>query len=95
MIHYKAVKGRTVTTSLTKAELLAISLTAKEFIKWIRFFTYIDFDLDEHPTIYCDNQQTIRILTKEAPKLNTALKHVDIHQSWLRQEVQEGRIKVE
>ena len=95
VIHYKAVKGRTVTTSSTEAELLAISLTAKEFIKWIRFFTHINFDLDEHPTIYCDNQQTIRILTKEAPKLNTALKHVDIHQSWLRQEVQEGRIKVE
>jgi hypothetical protein len=39
--------------------------------------------------------QTIRLLTKEAPKLQTALRHVDIHQSWLRQEVQAGHIKVE
>jgi hypothetical protein len=39
--------------------------------------------------------QTIRILTKETPKLQTALKHVDIHQSWLRQEVQAGTIKVD
>jgi hypothetical protein len=28
-----------------------------------------------------------RLLTKEAPKLNTKLKHVDIYQNWLRQEV--------
>ena len=44
--------------------------------------------------ITCDNQQTIWILTKETPKLQTALKHVDIHQSWLRQETQAGRITV-
>ena len=35
------------------------------------------------------------MLTKETPKLQTALKHVDIHQCWLRQEVQAKRIKVE
>ncbi len=55
VIYYKAVKGRIVTTSSTEAELLAISLTAKEFIKWIRFFTHINFDLDKHPIIYCNN----------------------------------------
>ena len=32
VIHYKAVKGTTVTTSSTEAELLTLSLTAKEFI---------------------------------------------------------------
>jgi hypothetical protein len=32
VIHYKAVKGTTVTTSSTKAELLALSLTKKKFI---------------------------------------------------------------
>jgi len=34
-------------------------------------------------------------LTKEAPKLQTALKHVDIHQSWLRQQVQNKLITIE
>jgi hypothetical protein len=95
VIHYKAVKGTTVTTSSTEAELLALSLTAKDFIWWKHFFQQIQFDLEEEPTIYCDNLQTIRILTKETPKLQTALKHVDIHQSWLRQEVQAKKIKVE
>ena len=45
-------------------------------------------------TIDCDNQQTIRLLTKETPKLNTKLRHVDIHHHWLRQEVQEEKIDV-
>ena len=96
VIHYKAVKGTTVTTSSTEAELLALSLTGKEFIWWTRFFENIQFDLeDEEPTIYCDNSQTIRLMMKETPKLQTALKHVDIHQCWLRQEVQAKRIKVQ
>ena len=32
VIHCKAVKGSTVTTSSIKAELLALSITAKDFI---------------------------------------------------------------
>ena len=28
-------------------------------------------------------------------KLNTKLRHVDIHQHWLRQQVQDGRIKLQ
>ena len=95
LIHYKAVKGRTVTTSSTEAELLALSTTAKDFIWWMRLFQNIQFDLEEEPTIYCDNMQTIRLMTKETPKLQTALKHVDIHQCWLRQEVQAKHIEVE
>ena len=93
-IHYKAIKGTTVTTSSTEAELLAISQMAKHFIWWKRFFDNLQFDIQQHPVIACDNQQTIWILTKETPKLQTALKHVDIHQSWLRQETQAGRITV-
>src|SRR5436305_5650472 len=95
LIHYKAVKGTTVTTSSTKAELLALSTTTKDFIWWIRLFQNIQFDLEEEPTIYCDNLQTIQLLTKETPKLQTTLKHVDIHQCWLRQEVQAKKIKIE
>jgi hypothetical protein len=34
-------------------------------------------------------------MTTGAPKLVTKLKHVDIHQSWVRQEVQEGRLSIE
>ena len=33
-------------------------------------------------------------MNKESPKLATKLKHVDIHQHWLRQEVQENKLKI-
>lgn len=94
MVHWKATKQKSVTTSSTEAELLALTLTAKEFIWWTRLFKNLKLDIDS-PVILCDNQQTLRLLQKETPKLATKLRHVDIHQCWLRQEVQSGRIKVE
>jgi hypothetical protein len=60
----------------------------------IGFFEAIDFRIGEDLTINCDKLQTIRLLTKEAPKLDTKPKHVDIHQHWLRQEVQNKHIGV-
>ena len=34
-------------------------------------------------------------MTKDAPKLVTKLRHIDVTQHWLRQEVQAGKIKIE
>ena len=93
-IHYKATKQRTVTTSSTEAELLSISLTVKELIWWKRFFTNLGFKLDDEVSVYCDNQQTLRLLQMDEPKLVTKLKHFDIHSHWLRQEVQAGTIQL-
>lgn len=42
--------------------------------------------------IQCDNTRTISLLTDEVSTLRTALRHVDIHRHWLRQEVQNGVI---
>lgn len=44
--------------------------------------------------ILCDNQQTVGLVSKETPKLNTKLRHVDVHQHWLRQEVQAKNVLV-
>src|SRR5204863_8153604 len=46
LIYYKAVKGTIVTTSSTKAKLLALSTIAKDFIWWMRLFQNIQFDLE-------------------------------------------------
>jgi hypothetical protein len=94
-VDWKSTKQRTVTTSSTEAELLALSDAAKEMYSWRRFFASIFLSLDDDSTIWCDNAQTIRLLAKETPKLVTRLRHVDIHQHWLRQEVQEGRLRVD
>jgi hypothetical protein len=95
VIHYKATKQRTVTTSSTEAELLALSQTGKEFVWWKRLLENIGFDLDQEISIYCDNQQTIRLLSRDTPRLTTKLKHVDVHSCWLRQEVQAKRLKID
>ena len=42
-----------------------------------------------------DNQQTIRIVSTPAIKLATKLKHIDVHQHWMRQEVAEKRLQIE
>jgi hypothetical protein len=33
-------------------------------------------------------------MMKESPKLVTKLKHIDIHQHWLRQETAKGTVKI-
>jgi Reverse transcriptase (RNA-dependent DNA polymerase) len=94
-IHWKATKQKHVTTSSTEAELGALNTTAKEFMWWIRLFGYIQLQFQAKPYINCDNKQTLRLLQQDTPKLETKLKHIDIIQSWLRQEVQIGRIDVD
>ena len=94
-IQYKATKQRTVTTSSTEAELLAVSATVKELFFWKRFFHNIGLELKENISVYCDNIQTIRLLTSDDNQLITKLKHIDIHSHWLRQEIRKGIIKLE
>jgi hypothetical protein len=94
-IEWRAAKQKTVTTSTTEAELLALSEAARSVCMWTRLFRTIMFDPGHSITLQCDNKQTLSLLTKESPQLRTKLRHVDIHQHWLRQEVQSGRIAVE
>ena len=94
-IDWKATLQRSVTKSTTEAELLALSTAASELQAWNRLFKHIKFDLELTPTIYCDNLQTVGIITKDEDKLFTRLRHVDTHQYWLRQEVAEGRVSVQ
>jgi hypothetical protein len=94
-VDWKAAKQKTVTTSTTEAELLAASEAGKSLCMWLRVFKQVVFDPGHSVALGCDNKQTVRLLTSEAPQLQTKLRHVDIRQHWLRQEVQEGRIPVE
>jgi hypothetical protein len=94
-VSWKAGKQDTVTTSSTEAELLAFTHTAKESIAIQRLFKQLDLKLDHLPTIECDNQQTIRLISLETPRLKTALKHVDIHNCWARQAFKQGHFKIQ
>ena len=53
----------------------------------------VTLDKDE-VRIQCENQQTIRLVNSELATLSTKLRHVDIHNHWLRQEAQMGKIEV-
>jgi len=94
-VAWRANKQDTVTTSSTEAELLALSQTAKEAIYLSRLLRALSLELNEPLTIECDNRQTIRLLVEQAAKLQTKLRHVDIHSHWLRQEVQRATIRLQ
>src|SRR6516162_6396913 len=91
-IAWKANKQDTVTTSSTEAELLALSQTTKEAIFISRLLKALMLKLDEPLVVECDNSQTLRLVTEESMKLSTKLRHVDIHNHWLRQEHAERRV---
>jgi hypothetical protein len=96
LIGWRANKQDTVTTSTTEAELLALSQAAKESLFVSRLLTELTIQLDDnHIRIQCDNKQTIRLVTAEVATLQTRLRHVDIHNHWLRQEVSRRKIVVE
>jgi hypothetical protein len=95
-IGWRANKQGTVTTSTTEAELLSLAQAAKEAMFISRLIKELGIKLDdERIRIQCDNQQTIRLVNKDIGKLQTKLRHVDIHNHWLRQEAQRKRIQVE
>jgi hypothetical protein len=92
-IAWRANKQDTVTTSSTEAELLALSQTAKEAIFLSRLFKAMTLRLKEPLVIDCDNTQTLRLIREDKARLITKLRHVDIHQHWLRQEYSMRRVQ--
>ena len=94
-IMWQSSKQKTVSTSTTEAELLSLSHVGKEVQHMARIFKAIRFDPEQELQIECDNQQTVRIVSNQLPTISTKLRHVDIHQFWLRQEVQDGKFVVQ
>ncbi len=94
LIIWKATRQDTVTTSTTEAELLGVAQLGKEVLALKRFFFKLCFDLCKLWRIFCDNTQTIRLIVGNNMRINTKLRHVDIHNIWLRQEYAKGNFEV-
>jgi hypothetical protein len=94
-IDWKASKQRTVTTSTTEAEFLAVSEAGKTLIWWKRILDGIGFKASHLIPIQCDNSQTVRLLTIDDAAINTKLRHVDIHRHWMREKIQNGDLQIE
>ena len=60
----------------------------------IRLFRDVRLQLNEELTIWCDNKQTIRLVNEDMMRIQTALRHVDIHACWARQEAKKGSFGV-
>lgn len=95
LIAQRASKQDTVTTSTTKAKLLALSQVAKEALYLTRLLKELQITVPRLAiNISCDNKQIIRLVTKDVAKLQTKLQHVDIYNYQLQQEVSRDKIKV-
>lgn len=76
--------------------MLALSQVAKEAIFTSFLLAELGVTFPEATIqIQCNNQQTIWLVNEEISQLTTKLRHVDIHNHWLRQEVARGTIAVE
>ncbi len=93
-IDWRIAKQATMITFNIETKLLTLFRIAKKIIWWKRFFESIRFDFMKKLHILCDNRQILKVLNKKMLKLDTKLKHVDIHRHWLRQKVQIERINL-
>ena len=91
-IDWKATLQRCVVKSTTEAELISLSIGSTEYYWWMRVLEKLHLEFEEQPIMYCDNKQTIRLLTADTPQLKTTLRHVDIHHHWLREQALRGTV---
>jgi len=96
LVGWRANKQDTITTSTTEAELLALAQAAKKSLFISQLLAELTIRLNNHHIkIQYDNKQTIRLVTAKVTTLQTRLRHVNIHNHWLRQEVANKKIIVE
>jgi hypothetical protein len=87
LISYRANRQNTITTLTIEAKLLELSQAAKECLCISRLFEQLILRLNEPLELRYDNRQTIRLLTEDSAKLKTKLRHVNVHNHWLRQKI--------
>ena len=79
-----------------KAELLALSEAVKELLFLNTLISKLSVKLtDVSIPILCDNTTTLKLVLKKLALIKTNLRHVNIHNHWLMQEVSKERIKVQ
>nr|KMM68890.1 hypothetical protein CPAG_05213 [Coccidioides posadasii RMSCC 3488] len=93
-VEWRAIHQDTVTTSTTEAELLALSHTGTQVYWWQQFFKQLGFNPGHCLSLQTDNQMAAGICTKTKPSISTKLKHVDIHQHWLQECVQDRSLDI-
>ena len=75
-----------------EAKLLVLFQTIREAMHIMRLFEAMKLQMRQPLIIQCDNRQTIRLIEEEDLKLNIRLRHVDIHNHWLKQQHQREQL---
>ena len=91
-LFWRASKQSVVTTSSTEAELLALSHGTKEAKYQCRLFEELHLHIPKIRA-FCDNAQTLNIINKNITALNSGIKHIDVHNHWLRGEAASGTVE--
>ncbi len=55
----------------------------------------LDLTLNQNFVLNCDNLQTVWLMIQDILKLVTKLRHIDIYQHWLYEQVKDRRIEIE
>ena len=75
-----------------ETELLVLSQIIREIMHIMKLFGAMKLQMKQSLIIQYDNRQIIRLIEKEDLKLNIQLRHVDIHNHWLRQQHQREQL---
>lgn len=92
VVSWSSKKQRTVSTSTTEAEYIALGYAAKEAV-WIRrFINKMGLEMVESLTLHGDNKMSIS-LTKNA-KSQHRTKHIDVQHHYIQELVNKGELTV-
>ena len=80
---------------ITEIKLLSLLHAKKEFLWWSNLFSKLKFNINHDFIIFNDNRQIIRLLISKISRIETKLRHINIAQCWLRQEIEKGRLMIE
>ena len=94
-IDWQTIWQNMIMISTTEAELLTLTHADKQIMWWQQFFKQLDFDPSHEYMIHCDNEQIIDLINKTVSLISTKLCHINIHQYWLCEHVQNKIFTVE
>jgi hypothetical protein len=83
-----------VALSSTEAELIALVEAVRQALYMRKLYNALDIPLDEPTSIYCDNQSTIKIITKPPYAYHSRLKHMTIKEGFIYDNLKRGVVNV-
>ena len=92
-INWSSRKQRTVTTSTTHAEFVAMTELAKDVVWWRGFLREIGLDMGEPTAVLCDNMAAVALAFN--PTHHERTKHFAVLQQYIRELISSGEIHVE